>query len=119
MQTIKLASRPCVATPARAPRSALPRQAPSAPAPRRAPRSRKAFCPAAAAYTAPSRVGATAYDVIAKQTVVVPDTVLLGKTAASDAPTAATVSAAVLAGLAANPATGVREFQVCFFWLLF
>jgi len=92
------------------PRSALPRHAPSAPAPRRA---RGASRVVAAAYSPPSlATGATALDIIKASTEVVPDTVLLGKTAASDAPTAATVSAAVLAGLAANPATGVREFQV-------
>ena len=65
-----------------------------------------------AAYSPPSLRGATALDQLVAVSSVVPDTVLLGKTAASDAPTAATVSAAVLAGLAANPAAGVREFQV-------
>lgn len=77
----------------------------------RCPRRAAAFV-AVSAYSPPSLRGATAFDRLASVTSVVPDTVLLGKTAASDAPTAATVSAAVLAGLAANPAAGVREFQV-------
>lgn len=73
---------------------------------------RRAAAVAVAAYSPPSLRGATALDQLVAVSSVVPDTVLLGKTAASDAPTAATVSAAVLAGLAANPAAGVREFQV-------
>lgn len=81
--------------------------------PRRAAAPHRAASVITAAYTAPSMIqGATALDVITSVSSVVPDTVLLGKTAASDAPTAATVSSAVLAGLAANPAAGVREFQV-------
>ena len=76
------------------------------------PRAPAAVAVSAAAYSPPSLRGATALDQLASVSSVVPDTVLLGKTAASDAPTAATVSAAVLAGLAANPAAGVREFQV-------
>ena len=80
---------------------------------RAAPRvPRRAAAVAVAAYSPPSLRGATALDQLVAVSSVVPDTVLLGKTAASDAPTAATVSAAVLAGLAANPAAGVREFQV-------
>ena len=82
-------------------------------APARAAHQRSAsVAVAAASYSPPSLRGATALDVVSAVSTVVPDTVLLGKTAASDAPTAATVSAAVLAGLAANPAAGVREFQV-------
>ena len=73
---------------------------------------RRAAAVSVAAYSPPSLRGATALDQLVAVSSVVPDTVLLGKTAASDAPTAATVSSAVLAGLAANPAAGVREFQV-------
>lgn len=81
--------------------------------PRRVAAPRRAASVITAAYSPPSMIqGATALDIISSVSSVVPDTVLLGKTAASDAPTAATVSAAVLAGLAANPAAGVREFQV-------
>lgn len=90
--------------------AARPNLAPLRPAAPRVPR--RAAAVAVAAYSPPSLRGKTALDQLVAVSSVVPDTVLLGKTAASDAPTAATVSAAVLAGLAANPAAGVREFQV-------
>ena len=85
----------------------------SAPTPRAAPRRAPPPARAATSYSAPSKAGgATALDIIRRHSEVVPDTVLLGNRGTVDVPTAATVSAAVLAGLVANPGAGVREYQV-------
>ena len=101
MHATRPTTRPLVAPTrgAHTPRAAAPRRA----APLRA----------ATSYSAPSKAGgATALDIIRRHSEVVPDTVLLGNRGTVDVPTAATVSAAVLAGLVANPGAGVREYQV-------